>query len=53
MDVFEGVVNYLRDQLDKAWVDLDDQQREKAEEMFGKAVACEVDFFNASYQSRS
>lgn len=50
---FEGVVNYLRDQLDKAWGELDDAQRTKAEEMFGKAVDCEVDFFNASYQSRA
>ena len=48
---FEGVVEYLRAQLDQSWNGLDDQQRADVMEMFGRAVQCEVDFFEASYQA--
>lgn len=46
---FEGVVTYLRGQLDTIWGTLSDTQQDKAAEMFRRAVACEKAFFDASY----
>ncbi len=48
---FEGVVAYLRGQLDKAWSELDDTQRTNVEHRFTQAVRLERDFFDASYNS--
>lgn len=48
---FEGVVNYLRDQLDSVWDGLSEQERQDAARMFKAAVDCEKDFFDASYAS--
>ena len=45
---FEGVVEYLRTQLDKQWVGLALQQRQNVEQVFCKAVALERAFFDAS-----
>lgn len=46
---FEGVVAYLRDQLDSIWDSLSQAQQDKAAEMFRRAVVCERAFFDASY----
>ena len=48
---FEGVVAYLRDQLDRAWPELSEAQQAAATEMFQKAVACERAFFDASFHA--
>lgn len=50
-DGFESVVEYLRNQLDQVWDDLTGQQKADASDMFGRAVKCERDFFDASYNS--
>lgn len=50
-DGFESVVEYLRHQLDQAWDGLTDQQKTDAKNMFARAVTCERDFFDASYNS--
>jgi len=50
---FEGVVTYLRGQLDAIWDDLTDEQRTKAAEMFSRAVVCERDFFDAAYAAKT
>ncbi|NQY59202.1 TenA family protein [Cognatishimia sp.] len=46
---FEGVVGYLRDQLDAAWNGLDEAAREEVREMFTRAVVCERAFFDAAW----
>ncbi|MBO9449627.1 TenA family protein [Tropicibacter sp. R16_0] len=48
-DGFEGVVEYLRTQLDKVWPTLDAAAQSEVEELFTKAVELERAFFNASY----
>lgn len=50
-DGFESVVEYLRSQLDQVWGGLSDQQKANASNMFARAVKCERDFFDASYNS--
>ena len=49
-DGFEGVVAYLRGQLDQVWVDLSDQQRHAVEATFCKTDALERQFFDAAWQ---
>ena len=51
-DGFEGVVEYLRSQLDQVWDGLTDQQKADATRMFARAVKCERDFFDASFNSQ-
>jgi len=46
---FEGVVAYLRTQLDTLWPNLTAAQQDKATEVFQAAVRCERAFFDASY----
>lgn len=46
---FEGVVAYLREQLDLAWEGLDAKARQEVTEMFNEAVACERAFFDAAW----
>ena len=48
-DGFEGVVNYLRNQLDTQWSELDNVQRANIEQVFCKAVELERDFFDESW----
>ena len=48
---FESVVSYLRDQLDKTWETLAQDEKDAASEMFKKAVQFELDFFNAAYSA--
>ena len=48
-DGFEGVVEYLRSQLDSQWDRLDGAQRANVEQVFCKAVKLERDFFDASW----
>jgi len=45
---FEGVVAYLRDQLDSAWAGLDDDARRAVESTFTHAVTLERRFFDAA-----
>ncbi len=47
-DGFEGVVEYLRNQLDAQWETLNDAGRANVEAMFCKAVELERDFFDVS-----
>ncbi len=46
---FEGVVSYLRGQLDQVWLGLDDTARAEVEATFTKAVKLERAFFDASW----
>ncbi|KAB7615316.1 TENA/THI-4 family protein [Amylibacter sp. SFDW26] len=46
---FEGVVEYLRSQLDAQWGTLDAAGRANVEQVFCKAVKLERDFFDASW----
>lgn len=46
---FAGVVDYLRDQLDQAWLELDSDQRKAVEETFCEAVGYERAFFDAAW----
>lgn len=46
---FEGVVAYLRGQLDTIWLGLDEDARAEVEATFTKAVALERAFFDASW----
>ncbi|GAA6210015.1 hypothetical protein NBRC116601_33080 [Cognatishimia sp. WU-CL00825] len=46
---FEGVVGYLRNQLDLAWLDLDDDQRNMVADMFKEATRRERAFFDAAW----
>lgn len=48
-DGFEGVVRYLRGQLDRVWGDLTPAQQAATAELFVQAVACEKAFFDAAY----
>lgn len=52
-DGFESVVEYLRNQLDQVWDGLTRQQKTDATDMFARAVKCECDFFDASYNSQT
>lgn len=49
---FEGVVAYLRAQLDQAWAAADDAERAEMARLFGRAVNLERAFFDAAYQER-
>jgi thiaminase/transcriptional activator TenA len=49
---FESVVEYLRVQLDKAWLTLDLQEKSAATQMFQRTMAFERDFFNAAYAAQ-
>jgi len=49
---FEGVVAYLRDQLDRAWEASDAAGRSHAADAFARAVALERAFFDAAYEDR-
>ncbi|MFD2739774.1 TenA family protein [Sulfitobacter aestuarii] len=46
---FASVIAYLREQLDRAWEDLDESQRARVEQIFKQAVAIECAFFDAAY----
>ncbi|MBY8974698.1 TenA family protein [Rhodobacteraceae bacterium NNCM2] len=46
---FEGVVAYLRGQLDKAWAGLDEAGQARVAADFGRAVKLERAFFDATY----
>ena len=46
---FEGVVHYLRDQLDTLWPSLDGTQKTRVEIAFRRAVALEKLFFDTAY----
>lgn len=46
---FEGVVEYLRGQLDKVWPTLDAQAQDEVTRLFHLAVELERDFFDAAY----
>jgi len=46
---FEGVVGYLRDQLDQAWERADAAERVQVERDFAGAVRLERAFFDAAY----
>lgn len=46
---FEGVVEYLRSQLDKVWPTLDANAQAEVTQLFNRAVELEVSFFDASY----
>ncbi len=46
---FEGVVEYLRDQLDQVWPTLNATAQQEVEALFARAVALERAFFDASY----
>ncbi len=48
-DGFEGVVAYLRDQLDQAWLGLDEAARAEVEALFVEAVRLERAFFDAAW----
>jgi thiaminase/transcriptional activator TenA len=48
-DGFEGVVAYLREQLDKAWDTLDAAAKAEVEQVFQTAVRLERDFFDAAW----
>lgn len=46
---FEGVVEYLRSQLDKAWDGLEEHQKAMVEEYFSEAVKRERAFFEGAW----
>ena len=46
---FEGVVAYLRGQLDAVWAGLDDAARADVTDLFTRAVAAERAFFDAAW----
>jgi thiaminase/transcriptional activator TenA len=48
---FEGVVEYLRTQLDQVWPTLNATAQQEVEALFTHAVALERAFFDASYAS--
>ncbi|MDA7964183.1 TenA family protein [Ruegeria sp.] len=48
-DGFEGVVGYLRDQLDQVWPTLDTPAQAEVTRLFHRAVELERDFFDAAY----
>ncbi|MEM0988120.1 MAG: TenA family protein [Pseudomonadota bacterium] len=47
---FEGVVQYLRAQLDAAWPGLDADQQARATDLFTRAVGLERAFFDAAWR---
>ncbi|MGQ7848420.1 TenA family protein [Granulosicoccus sp. 3-233] len=47
---FEGVVSYLRTQLDTVWATLDDTEQSHVEDIFSRTVALEQRFFDQAYQ---
>lgn len=47
-DGFQGVVNYLRTQLDQIWASLDASERARVEDLFARAVRLERAFFVAA-----
>ncbi len=49
-DGFEGVVTYLREQLDNAWETADSDEQEAAKALFTEAVSLERQFFDLAYQ---
>lgn len=49
---FEGVVSYLREQLDQAWDKADEEDREAAKQLFIEAVSLERQFFDLAYQAQ-
>ncbi|MCV6575006.1 MAG: TenA family protein [Cohaesibacter sp.] len=49
---FEGVVAYLREQLDQAWDKADEADREAAKQLFIEAVSLERQFFDLAYQTQ-
>lgn len=51
-DGFEGVVAYLREQLDKAWDAASADEQEAAKALFVESVALERQFFDLAYQDR-
>lgn len=46
---FEGVVEYLRGQLDTQWATLDQDERDAVADLFTRAVKLERAFFDAAY----
>ena len=50
-EFFEGVVNYLRDLLDKEGKLLSDEEREVCKNRFLQAVQLEEDFFEYAYSA--
>jgi thiaminase/transcriptional activator TenA len=46
---FEGVVEYLRGQLDKTWPSLTPEAQAEVTRLFHRAVELEKDFFDAAY----
>ncbi|MGH1371680.1 TenA family protein [Planktotalea sp.] len=48
-DGFEGVVAYLRGQLDAVWDGLDQAARDEVQDMFAQAVSLERAFFDAAW----
>ena len=51
-DGFEGVVEYLRSQLDAVWETLDDAARTEVEALFLRATKLERAFWDSSYAAR-
>lgn len=49
---FEGVVEYLRTQLDNVWDELSEPEKQNVMDVFAKAVELERAFFDASYEAR-
>lgn len=47
---FDGVVSYLRGQLDGLWTGLDAEHRAEIEKVFRRAVLLERQFFDAAYE---
>ena len=47
---FEGVVAYLREQLDSVWTTLDEKEQSLVADIFARTVALEQRFFDQSYQ---
>lgn len=45
---FAGVVDYLRDQLDRAWEGLDEARRAAVDDTFARAIRLEREFFDAA-----
>jgi len=52
-DYFESVVEYLRLQLDQVWTTLNNTQKDEVIEIFQQAVKCELNFFDAAFETES
>lgn len=48
---FEGVVAYLREQLDAVWPTLDDDEKTAVQDIFARTVALEQNFFDTAYRA--